>query len=82
MKKRVTAVGFLIICIFFIYRFDVCASDLVPNDETGVPDKALYQEILQSMDKSENDTFTKQEAASLESLHIGKKYSRFRASGF
>ncbi len=81
MKKRVTAAGFLIICIFFIYRFDVCASDLVPNDETGVPDKVLYQEILQSMDKSENDTFTKQEAASLESLHIGKKIQSFQGIG-
>ena len=66
MKKRVMAVGFLIICIFFMRRFDVCASDLVPNDETGVPDKALYQEILRNMDKSENDTFTKQEAAALD----------------
>jgi len=81
MKKRVMAAGFLIICILFMGRFDVCASDLVPNDETGVPDKALYQEILQSMDKSENDTFTKQEAASLESLHIGKKIQSFQGIG-
>ena len=81
MKKRVMAVGVLIICIFFMRRFDVCASDLVTNDETGVPDKALYQEILQSMDKSENDTFTKQEAASLESLHIGKKIQSFQGIG-
>ena len=81
MKKRVMAAGFLIICIFFMLRFDVCASDLVPNDETGVPDKALYQEILRNMDKSENDTFTKQEAASLESLHIGKKIQSFQGIG-
>ena len=82
MKRKIIAVCFIIICIFFIQRPDVYAtSDIVPNDETGIPDKVLYQEILRSLDKKENDTFTKQEADSLECLNPQKRIQSFQGIG-
>lgn len=82
MKRKIIAVCLIIICVFFIQRPDVyAASDIVPNDETGIPDKVLYQEILRSLDKKENDTFTKQEAASLECLDPHKRIQSFQGIG-
>lgn len=37
-------------------------SDIIRNDETGIPDKALYQLILKSLGKTTDSTFTEEEA--------------------
>ena len=44
------------------------ASDVIWNDETGIPDKALYQEILKALGKTPVSTFTEEEAQKVERL--------------
>lgn len=43
-------------------------SDVIRNDETGIPDKALYQMILKALDKTPDSTFTEEEAQKVEWL--------------
>lgn len=43
-------------------------SQIIPNDETGIPDKNLYQAILYELDKKSDKQFTKKEVASLYSV--------------
>lgn len=82
MKKNIVAVCFVIIFILFIQRSDLYAfNDVVPNDETGIPDKVLYQEILESLDKTENETFTKQEASSLQRLRVHTGVQSYQGIG-
>lgn len=40
----------------------------IPNNEIGIPDKLLYQKILQELDKDKDDTFTEKEAARITRL--------------
>ncbi len=40
-------------------------SDVIRNDETGIPDKALYQLILKELGKTPDSTFTEAEAQSV-----------------
>ena len=35
-------------------------SDVIRNDETGIPDKALYQLILKKLGKTSDSTFTEE----------------------
>lgn len=46
-------------------------SDIILNDNTGIPDKYLYRAILRELGKKDNDKFTKKEAADIESLNAG-----------
>lgn len=46
-------------------------SDIIRNDESGIPDEALYKGILKRMGKKSNETFTRLEAESLEELDVG-----------
>lgn len=41
-------------------------SDVIRNDETGIPDKALYQMILKALNKTPESTFTETEAQSVQ----------------
>ena len=40
--------------------------EVIPNDETGIPDKGLYQAILQELGKGKEDVLTRAEAESME----------------
>ena len=40
-------------------------SDVIRNDEMGIPDKALYQLILKKLGKTSDSTFTEEEAQSV-----------------
>lgn len=44
------------------------ASDVIWNDETGIPDRALYQMILKALGKTPDSTFTEEEAQKVERL--------------
>ncbi len=44
--------------------------DIILNDKTGIPDKVLYRCILEKLNKNEDETFTKEEAASIRSLNV------------
>lgn len=43
-------------------------SDVIRNDETGIPDKALYQMILKALGKTPDSSFTEEEAQKVEEL--------------
>ena len=45
-------------------------TDVIENNESGIPDKTLYQNILKVLGKQSTDTFTEQEASSVEELEI------------
>ncbi len=68
MKKSL--IGIVVISLFFsIFPLIIGAeSDVIKNDQSGIPDKYLYQAILQELGKKPNKTFTKEEAAQIESL--------------
>jgi len=57
-----------------MFPLNVFATDsedeIIPNDETGIPDKGLYQAILYELDSKEK-TFTKNEASTVTWLTIG-----------
>ena len=51
--KRIVILFAVILCIFGIHPASVLAAeaDIIANDETGIPDKGLYQAILQEIGK-------------------------------
>ncbi len=68
MIKR--AVAFMMVLLILLgslpsYRdlfVSAAGSDVIRNDETGIPDKALYQVILKALGKKPDSTFTEEEA--------------------
>lgn len=72
MKRRHGMLWTLVLFMFMmaLLPMNVLAeSKVIPNDETGIPDKALYLTILREMEKGDNETFTEKEAAELTQLH-------------
>lgn len=65
----------LIVCLCMLAMPSVAVraaeSDIIRNDESGIPDEALYKGILKRLGKKSNETFTRQEAESLEELDVG-----------
>lgn len=51
----------------FSFSTIVAKSDVIPNDSTGMPDKELYQIVLNTLGKK-SGTFTKSEVAKLKEL--------------
>ena len=48
-------------------------TDVIENNESGIPDRTLYQNILKVLGKQSTDTFTEQEAyVELKNLKTGK----------
>ena len=47
-------------------------TDVIENNESGIPDKTLYQNILKVLGKQSTDTFTEQEASSVEELGVSE----------
>lgn len=69
MRKKLSMLFIAFFCLFFIQAIPVAASDdVVKNDESGIPDESLYQNILETLGKKTNETFTKQEAATIDWL--------------
>ena len=71
MKKKLFTILATFLCILSMNAVTVYASeDIIPNDETGVPDKVLYQSILAALEKKDNETFTRQEAAAVDWVSV------------
>ncbi len=79
MKKSVIAVlVVLCMCIATFQPSSVLAAsaavgtgdEVIKNDKTGIPDKALYQCILDELEKKKTETFTRQEAMGLRYLEV------------
>ena len=71
MKKKLAILFLTIVCIcsfYFIMEGSICAADtagIIRNDETGIPDKVLYQAVLEKLHKGSGESFTKQEAENI-----------------
>lgn len=77
MKKGIKrAVVFLLMISLlsgnlFLFRgvfIEAADSDVIRNDETGIPDRALYQMILKALGKTPDSTFTEAEAQSVQRI--------------
>lgn len=68
----------LLTCLSFACVCSLCAyaanSDVIKNNQTGIPDKGLYRAVQDALGKKRNQTFTEKEAASLKKLEIPFRY--------
>lgn len=46
------------------------SSEIIANNETGIPDKNLYDAVLSQCDSNKDGVLTKAEAASAEKLYV------------
>lgn len=60
----------LVIAVLLTANVVYAKSEIIPNNDKGIPDKCLYKEILYELEKKSNGKFTKDEAASLYGLSI------------
>lgn len=56
------------LCLFRGVFADAVNTDIIRNDETGIPDRALYQMILKELGKTADSTFTEEEAQNVLNL--------------
>lgn len=72
MNKRKKTFFLSIIVMFIMLMIPVKSMaseyDIICNDQTGIPDRVLYQKILNKLDKNDNDTFNVKEAAGITRL--------------
>ena len=77
-KKRLLTSAVLFsafLCFLLIHKTIYAAvadggNEIIENDETGIPDKNLYQAVLTALAKEKDEKFTKAEAASVNWLDI------------
>ena len=83
MLKKIWIILTLCICMLVIPSMGAQAaeSDIITNDENGIPDEALYKEILRALGKKSGETFTKQEAESLTELFVGTSVKTLKGIG-
>lgn len=71
MAKKMCMAFLVLLCVFSFPLIPVeAAEDVIENNENGIPDEGLYRSILGRLDKKENETFTRQEAESIEMMWI------------
>lgn len=71
MLKKLGIVLLTILCMFPVSAATIKAeSNIIENDETGIPDKKLYKQILHKLKKKKGEKFTKKEAESIDTLYL------------
>lgn len=68
MRKKIGIYVLVFSVIFMILKTVVLASDVIENNNSGIPDKGLYQAILNILNKKSNQKFTKREAEKIKVL--------------
>lgn len=83
MMKKIWMSLILCLCMLAIPSAVVQAteSDIIRNDESGIPDEILYKGILKEMGKKPNETFTRQEAESLKELDVRDNVKSLKGIG-
>lgn len=63
-RKKVFLTAFILSLMMMLLPLNVMAAKgkAIPNNNTGIPDKVLYQSILRKLGKNKTETFTKEEA--------------------
>ena len=82
-KVAMIAAASMFIMMMPMIQTHAAPTDVIENNESGIPDKTLYWNILKVLGKQSTDTFTEQEASSVEELEIvdyKKKPERNRLS--
>lgn len=70
-SMRLLILSFLVVMAsLFTVNTIHAKSEIIPNNDKGIPDKCLYKEILYELDKKSNGKITKDEAASLYGVSI------------
>lgn len=71
-KKQVlvTAIFVILLSVFLPFNTIAAKSKIIPNDESGIPDKVLYQTILREVGKNKN--FTEKDAEKIKRLDASK----------
>ena len=85
MLKKLGIVLLVTLCMLPVSAMTVkVGSDVIENDETGIPDKALYRGILQNLKKKKDEKFTRKEAEDIKTLRLGcgNKIMTFKGLGY
>jgi len=69
-KVAMIAAASMFVMMVPMIQTHAAPTDVIENNESGIPDKTLYQNILKVLGKQSTDTFTEQEASSVEELEI------------
>ena len=69
MGKKVMIFLTVWIC-FFLIPTAVPASDVIENNNSGIPDQELYQAVLDALGTKPKQKFTRQEAEKESRIHI------------
>ncbi|WP_047832070.1 leucine-rich repeat domain-containing protein [Robinsoniella sp. RHS] len=71
-KKQVlvTSIFVILLSVFLPFNTMAAKSKIIPNDESGIPDKVLYQTILREVGK--NKSFTEKDAEKIKQLDASK----------
>ena len=70
-KKQIFLTSLVILmCVFMPLNVMAAKSKIIPNDETGIPDRVLYQTILREVGKNKN--FTEKDAEKIKRLDASK----------
>ena len=68
-RKQFLLTAMLVMMMMVVLPLNVMAKNkTISNDRTGIPDKVLYQKILQQLGKKDYGTFTEKEAARITRL--------------
>lgn len=69
-KVAMIAAASMFVMMMPMIQTHAAPTDVIENNESGIPDKTLYWNILKVLGKQSTDTFTEQEASSVEELEI------------
>lgn len=77
-RKKTLLTAFILTLIMVLFPLNAMAAKgkTIPNDNTGIPDKVLYQSILRKLDKNKTETFTKEEAKKITRLKSNNYYDK------
>lgn len=84
MIKKIALPLLLFLCMVLISPAGIFAldTDVIENNENGIPDQNLYQSILQTLGKGRDDTFSRQEAESITELFVGYTVESLQGIGY
>lgn len=77
-RKKVFLTAFLLSLIMVLLPLNTMAakSNIIPNNNSGIPDKVLYQTILRKLGKNRTETFTREDAKEITRLKSNNHYDK------
>lgn len=76
-RKQVLLTVVVVMLMLVVLPLNAMAkSKIIPNDKTGIPDRSLYEAILDHLDKDRDKTFTEEEASKINYLDATSSNTR------